>query len=77
MSQFQKGQEVVCIDHDMDGILPVLEKDKNYTVKEFTPPEKCEELFPGNPAQWHKEGGRVEVVKFPGCYWFGRRFQVR
>ena len=75
--KFQEGRQVLCIDHKMDGIGNVLEKDKDYQVKEFIPSEKCEELFPDNPAEWHKNGGRVEVTKFPGCYWFGRRFQVR
>ena len=76
---FHEGQSIVCIDEKMDGIGPALTKSMTYHVKEFVSPDKCKTLFRfrNNPAQWHKEGGRVELVEEPGCYWFGRRFEVR
>ena len=74
---FQEGQAVECVDEKMEGIGPALTKGRKYTVKEFIPSDKCRTLFADNPAQWHNEGGRMELQEEPGCYWFGRRFEVR
>jgi len=74
---FQKGQSVVCVDEKMKGIVAILTRDKVYRIAEFISPEDCAETFADHPAQWHKEGGRVEVEEERGSYWFGRRFQVR
>ena len=74
---FQECQTVECIDEKMGGIGSALTKGKKYTVKEFMPPEKCKTLFADSPAQWHNEGGRMELQEHVGCYWFGRRFEVR
>lgn len=61
----------------MDGIGSVLEKDELYTVVEFVSSEECEKSFPNDSAEWHKNGGRVEVKEYPGCYWYGRRFKAQ
>ena len=74
---FQEDQAVVCIDERMEGIGPALTKGRTYHIKEFISADRCKTLFPDDPAQWHNESGRMELKEEPGCYWFGRRFEVR
>ncbi len=74
---FQEGQVVACSDEKMDGIGPILVKNRTYTVREFIPAPHCNIRFKNEPARWHENGGRMEVKELPGCYWFGRRFTVR
>lgn len=73
---FQKGQTVVCVDHKMGGIGSILEKGKTYHIEEYVSPEECREIMKDNPAKFHENGGRVEVREYPGCYWYGMRFEA-
>ena len=74
---FNEGQEVICMDDDMGGIGKILEKGKSYKIKDFVSADDCQRLFPDSPAKFHKNGGRVEVVEFAKCHWYGRRFKTR
>lgn len=76
-AMFSKNQTVVCVNKKMGGILPVLEVDYVYHIQEFIPPDECERRFLKHPAEWHKNGGRVEVKEYPGCYWYGKRFAAQ
>lgn len=72
---FQKEQAVVCVDAKMGGIGTILEKGKTYHVREYLSPEESGRSMPNNIQEWEKQGGRVEVREYPGCYWYGRRFE--
>ncbi|MDP3792130.1 MAG: hypothetical protein Q8Q89_00130 [bacterium] len=77
---FQKGQEVECIEHKMEGIGNVLEKGKTYHIKEYVPANECEKRFSDSLSKhvkFDEHGGRVELVEYPNCYWYSKGFQVR
>ena len=71
---FQRGQKIECIYNKEVNVC--LEKGKEYIVLEHTSPDKCVGELANHPAEWVKNGGRVEVDQFPGCYWYGRRFKT-
>ena len=62
----QKGQAVICIDDKEVNV--ALKKDETYCVTEFIYPDKCIGELADHPAEWVKNGGRVEVDKYPDCY---------
>ena len=83
---FHQGQAVICVDEKMEWIGSALikttkEKTVVYHIRNHWPANECENLFRDHPlarhANYHENGGRVELEEMPGCYWFGRRFQVR
>lgn len=72
---FQKGQEVECIDDK--EVNAALKKSDRYYVLEFISSLNCIGELATHPAKWQENGGRVELSKYPGCYWYSRRFKAQ
>lgn len=80
---FHRGELVKCIvvdDEMADGrhvvSFALLNRDSVYRVVRFFTPEESKRCFPDSP--WFHEpenGGRIELKEFPGCSFFGKRFE--
>lgn len=72
---FSTGEKVRCVDAEMEGCGPALTEGRVYTVRVFTPASECAP----HPAEWEKNGGRVELIELPGgrgAGFYGRRFEL-